>query len=520
MKDLVYHRYLLPAAANFAGKAAVMDSGYTATFGQHLDRVLRLADGMRAELGVNPGDRFAVMALNSHDYLELYHAGFLGAGVINPLNLRLAPMELEFILRDSGSRVIFADAHFSPVIERVRKAAGIEQVVLIGAGDVPHDLTIDELVEAGKPVVPDEPEEDDPVILMYTGGTTGLPKGVLIDNRAAMLHTYKIGCCYNFTENYVYLHQTPMFHAASFGGILVIAALGAANTFVPLFNAKQVLDVIEEHQVSCTTMVPTMIQMLLDHPEFRPERMASMRVLTYGASPMPTTLLQRLLEMFPDLQIFQGYGMTENCGLLTMLGPDEHRRGGQLLKSAGRPVPGSVVCIQDPEGNLLPAGQTGEVCARGGNYMKEYWHRPEETEAAFAGDWYHTGDAGYLDEDGFVFLVDRVKDMIVTGGENVYSAEVENALGTHPAVKQIAVIGIPDEKWGEAVHAIVVRTGNAQVTADELKDWARERIAGYKVPKSIEFRDEDLPLSGAMKILKRQLRAPYWEKTEKIKPPS
>jgi long-chain acyl-CoA synthetase len=513
MKDLVYHRSLLPAAAHFADKTAVLDGGYTATFGQHADRVLRLADGMRGELGVGPEDRFAVMALNSHHYLELYHAGFLGTGVINPLNLRLAPKELEFILQDSGSRVIFADAHFIPVIERVRAAAGIEKVVLIGGGDVPHDVAIDELVEAGKPVVPDEPDEDDPVILMYTGGTTGLPKGVLIDNRAAMLHMYKIGSSYNFTSDYVYLHQTPMFHAASFGGILVIAAIGASNTFVPLFNPAQVLDVIERHQVSCTTMVPTMIQMLVDHPDFRPERMASMRVLTYGASPMPTTLLERLLEMFPDLDIYQGYGMTENCGLLTILGPDQHRKGGQLLKSAGRPVPGSVVSIQDPEGDTLPTGETGEVCARGGNYMREYWHRPEETEAAFAGGWYHTGDAGYVDEEGFLYLVDRVKDMIVTGGENVYSAEVENALGTHPAVKQVAVIGIPDDKWGEAVHAIVVRLGDAQVTADELKEWARERIAGYKVPKSIEFRSEDLPLSGAMKILKRELRAPFWEKT-------
>jgi long-chain acyl-CoA synthetase len=512
MKDLVYHRSLLPAAAQFAGKTAVLDGDYRATFSQHTDRVLRLADGMRSELGVGPADRFAVMALNSHHYLELYHAGFLGAGVINPLNLRLAPKELEFILQDSGSRVVFADAHFVPVIERVRQAAGIERVVLIGGGDVPHDVAIDDLVEAGKPVVPDEPDEDDPVILMYTGGTTGMPKGVLIDNRAAMLHMYKIGSSYNFTEDYVYLHQTPMFHAASFGGILVISAIGASNTFVPMFNPAQVLDVIERHQVSCTTMVPTMIQMLIDHPDFRPERMASMKILTYGASPMPTVLLERLLGMFPDLELFQGYGMTENCGLLTILGPVAHRRRGQMLKSAGRPVPGSVVTIQDSSGNVLPPGETGEVCARGGNYMREYWHRPEETEAAFAGGWYHTGDAGYLDDDGYLYLVDRVKDMIVTGGENVYSAEVENALGAHPAVKQVAVIGIPDEKWGEGVHAIVVLMGDVQVAADDLKEWARERIASYKVPKSFEFRKEDLPLSGAMKILKRELRAPFWEK--------
>jgi len=510
VKDLVYHRSLLPAAAQFAGRTAVLDGAYVATFGQHIDRVLRLADGMRTELGIGPGDRFGVLALNSHHYLELYHAGFLGTGIINPLNLRLAPAELELILQDSGSQVIFADAHFIPVIERVRKAAGIEKVVLIGGGDVPHDLAIEDLVGAGEPVVPDEPDEDDPVILMYTGGTTGSPRGVLIDNRAAMLHMYKIGSSYNFTEEYVFLHQTPMFHVASLGGILVIAAIGAANTFVPVFNPALVLDVIERLKVSVTTMVPTMIQMLLDHPAFTPERMSSMRILTYGASPMPTALLERLLATLPDVAVYQGYGMTENCGLLTVLGPDDHRRGGPLLSSAGRPIRGSVVCVQDSRGDTVATGTVGEVCGRGGNYMKEYWHRPAETEEAFAGGWYHTGDAGYLDEEGFVYLVDRVKDMIVTGGENVYSAEVENALGAHPAVRQVAVIGIPDDTWGEAVHAIVVVAGDATVSAEELKRWARDRIAGYKVPKSIELRTEDLPLSGAMKILKRELRAPYW----------
>ncbi|HSS10174.1 MAG TPA: long-chain-fatty-acid--CoA ligase [Acidimicrobiales bacterium] len=518
MKDLVYHRSLLPAASTFADKTAVLDGSYAATFSEHVDRVLRLADGMRDELGIGRTDRYAVMALNSHQYLELYHAGFLGTGVINPLNLRLAPKELEFILQDSGTKVVFADAAFAPMVDKVRAEVGvkqIERVVLIGEGDVPHDVTFEDLVTAGRPDVPDEPEEDDPVILMYTGGTTGLPKGVVIDSRATMIDVYKIGARWPFTAEHVYLHQTPMFHAASFGGILVIPAIGGTTTFVGLFDPGQVLDVIERHQVTTTVMVPTMVQMVLDHPGFRPERMASMKVLTYGASPMPTALLQRLLQLFPNMDIFQGYGMTENCGLLTCLGPEEHRRGGDLLRSAGRPLPGSVVSIQDPDGNLLPAGETGEVCARSGNYMKEYWHRPEQTEAAFAGGWYHTGDAGYLDEQGYLYLVDRVKDMIVTGGENVYSAEVENAIGSHPAVAQIAVIGIPSEKWGEEVHAIVFCQPGATATEDELKEWARERIAAYKAPKSVEFRTDPLPLSGALKILKRELRAPYWAGKER-----
>jgi long-chain acyl-CoA synthetase len=226
---------------------------------------------------------------------------------------------------------------------------------------------------------------------------------------------------------------------------------------------------------------------------------------------MPTNLLERLLTALPALDVFQGYGMTENCGLLTVLGPAEHRAGGDLLKSAGRTVPGSVVTIQDASGTILPPGETGEVCARGGNFMREYWNRSAETESAFAGGWYHTGDAGRLDAAGYLYLVDRVKDMIVTGGENVYSAEVENAVSSHPAVAEVAVIGIPSEQWGESVHAIVVLKAGMTVTDDELREWSKERIAGYKVPKSIEFRAEPLPLSGAMKVLKRELRDPSWK---------
>ena len=489
----------------------MVDGGFSATFAEHRDRVCQLVDGMARELGLGRGDRFAVMALNGHEFLELYHASFLGGSVINPLNLRLAPQELAFIVKDSASRVCFADAFFAPLVDNVRAEAGIDQVVLIGGGDVPHDLAYEDLVATGRPVLPPEPEEDDLAVLMYTGGTTGLPKGVVIDNRALMLDGYKVATRFGMDESLVYLHQTPMFHAASLGGILAVPAVGGRTTFVPVFQPASVLDVIERHQVTMTVMVPTMVAMLLDAPEFQPKRLASLEALVYGAAPMPTALVQRVLELLPDVDLFQGYGMTENCGLLTCLGPEEHRRAGDRLRSAGRPLLGSEVSIQDDAGVMLAAGQTGEVCARAGNYMREYWNRPEETADAFRGGWYHTGDAGYLDDHGYLYLVDRVKDMIVTGGENVYSAEVENAIAGHPDVSQVAVIGIPSEQWGEAVLAIVVAKPGAAPTEEEIKAWARERIAGYKVPKAVEFRQDPLPLSAAMKVLKRDLRAPYWE---------
>ncbi len=514
MKELVYHRFLLPTVERRPDKPAVLDGDFTATFEQHLDRVLRLGHALRS-IGVGPGDRFAVMALNGHEFLELYHASLLTGAVINPLNLRLAPKELEFILSDSGCKVCFADGFFGAGIDKVRQEAGLDQLVLIGSGDVPHDLTYEELVASGQPDMPPEPDEDAAGILMYTGGTTGLPKGVVLDQRALMLDVYKVATRWVMDENFVYLHQTPMFHAASLGGILAVPAVAGTTTSVPLFTPEAVIDAIARYQVTMTVMVPTMISMLLDHPGFDADRVRSLRVLTYGASPMPAALMDRVLATLPDVDVYQGYGMTENCGLLTCLGPEEHRQGGQLLRSAGRPMPGSVVCIQDQAGQILPAGQTGEVCAKAGNYMQGYWNRPEETTAAFRNGWYHTGDAGYMDADGYVYLVDRVKDMIVTGGENVYSAEVENAISTHPAVAQVAVIGVPSEQWGESVHAIVVPRPDAAVTDDEIRVWARERIAGYKVPKTVEFRAQPLPLSGAMKVLKRELRAPYWEGKER-----
>ncbi len=515
MKELVYHRLLLPALDRYADKTGFVDGDYKGTYAQHGDRTFRLCRALRETLGVEPGDRFAVMATNSHQYLELWHAAFLGCGVINPLNLRLAGPELDYIVRDSGTEVVFVDAwfaqHFANAIAGSDEPSPLRHTVLIGDGDVPHDIKYEDLIASVDPLVPDEPEEDDLAVLMYTGGTTGLPKGVAVEHRAEMLNLYHIAMVVPLLEDSVYFHQTPMFHAASLGGIMGTPAAGGTSVFMPLFDPGPALDLMEAHGVSQTMMVPTMLGMLVNHPDFAPERLSDLQWLTYGASPMPAALLDRVLEMYPDLHITQGYGMTESSSLLTWLDEKEHRKGGARLQSAGRPVPGVMISIQDEEGNILPPGENGEVCAKAGNFMREYWNKPEATAEVFVDGWYHTGDAGYLDEDGFLFLVDRVKDMIVSGGENVYSAEVESAISKHEAVEQVAVIGIPHDTWGEQVHAIVVCRAEASVNAEEIQEFCRAQIAGYKVPKSVEFRDEPLPLSGALKVLKRELRKPYWE---------
>ncbi|MDO9176316.1 MAG: AMP-binding protein [Actinomycetota bacterium] len=511
MKELIYHRLLLPAVSKHADRPCATNAGtgVTTTFAEHFDRVQRTVGGLQS-LGVGRGDRFAIMMLNSPEYLELYHAAFLGGGVVNPLNLRFAPKELAYVLRDSGTRVCFVDAWFAGLIDSVKQEAGIEHVVLVGEGDAPHTVRHADLLAAATPTLPDEGEETDPVVLMYTGGTTGLPKGVLLDQRAEILNAYHVMMRLTFDQSTVNLIQTPMFHAASMFGVLGGPAQGAHSVILPLFDPAAVAKVVQAYQPTTTVMVPTMIGMTMAHPDFTPAGLASFTDLVYGASPMPQALLEKLLALYPDMNIWQGYGMTESSSVLTFLDPEAHRSGGKMLRSAGRPLVGVVLSIQDEEGNLLPPGVPGEVCARAGNFMVEYWNKPEATAEVFRDGWYHTGDAGYLDTDGFLFLVDRVKDMIVTGGENVYSTEVENAVASHASVLQVAVIGIPHEKWGEAVHAIVVLKEGASATEAELIDHCREWIAGYKLPKSVEFRTEPLPLSGAMKVLKKDLRDPYW----------
>ncbi len=515
MKELVGAQVLLPAWDTWGPMVAFHDGDYHADYARHADRVLRLTDALRRGIGLRPGDSFAVLSVNSHQFLELYHAAFLGGGTIVPLNLRLAPAEIQHILRDSAAAAIFVDdafaGHLLRAIEPVRHELTLRKVVLIGDGDHPVDVRYEDLVASGRPVVPKEPDEGDPVVLMYTGGTTGLPKGALLDQRAELLNLYHIAMTVGVRPARVYLHEIPMFHAASMGGVLAIPSIGGVSVFQPLFDPGSMMDLVEQYQVDWTVVVPTMLAMLLEHPAFRPERFASMVDLVYGASPMPAALLGRVQQALPHVNLWQGYGMTECATLVTMLTDRDHRAGGAPLGSAGRPVLGVRLSVQGRDGDPVGRNEVGQVCVRTGSLFTGYWRKPKETAAAMRGGWYHTGDVGYLDDEGYLYLVDRDVDMIVTGGENVYPIEVENALATHPAVKEVAVIGVPHDVWGEEVHAVVVVAPGSQVTPDELAAHARATLSGYKVPKTFDIRTEPLPLSGALKPLKRELRRQYLE---------
>lgn len=518
VKELVYPRLLLPRAERHAQKEGFVDvtSGgvrYRGTFATHVERLRRLCGALSDELGVKGGDRFAVLAMNGHEFIELYHAALFGAGIVNPLNIRFTAAELGYVLADSGTKVVFTDPVFASLVHEARQYEGtkVESVVVFGGPppDGSGALDYEELLSRAAPKLPPEPEEDDPAVLMYTGGTTGMPKGALLDHRAEVLNVYHVGLEIGLSEDRRFLFQSPMFHAAVVAGVVGIPASGATSVSVPLFDPALVMRVVQEEDVDTTMVVPVMLSMLEKHADFDPKRLSNLRQLVYGAAPASPSLLERWLGYLPDTDFYQGYGMTEAASVLTMLGPAEHRAG--KLESAGAPVFGVELAVTDSLGNHLGRGETGEVCARAGNLMLRYWNKPEETEEAFRHGWYRTGDVGFVDDEGFLHLTDRAKDMIVTGGENVYSTEVENVLSTHPAVREVAVIGIPSDAWGEAVHAIVVLQQGMRATAEELIEHARKLLAGFKVPKSVEFREGPLPLSGAFKPLKRELRKRYWE---------
>ncbi|MEU8900124.1 long-chain-fatty-acid--CoA ligase [Nocardia sp. NPDC048505] len=482
----------------------------TRTFAEAADRVARLAAALR-ELGVADGDRVAMLGLNSDRYSEYLLAVPWANAVLNPVNIRWSPAEIVYSFRDSGTTVLFVDDAFAPMLPAIRQDYdGLAAVIHCGDGPTPEGaLSYEELVAAAEPIPDARRGGDELAGVFYTGGTTGFPKGVMLshDNLfASALGSVATG--YLFAPNSRYLHAAPMFHLADLSGWAVVVFLGGTHVIIPMFDAAATMRAIAEHRVTDALLVPVMLQLLVDHPDIHDHDLSSAERILYGASPISQAVLERVMKAFPNARLTQAYGMTELSPVATLLGPDDHT--GALMRSAGRPAPHAEVRIADPDDNEVPRGTVGEILVRGDHVMLGYWNKPEETAAALRGGWMHTGDGGYMDDQGYVFVVDRIKDMIVTGGENVYSVEVENAVAAHPGVAACAVIGVPDEEWGERVHAVIVCVPGVTVTAAEIREHAKTRIAGYKAPRSIELTDA-LPVSGAGKVLKRELRGKYWE---------
>nr|WP_255426526.1 long-chain fatty acid--CoA ligase [Pseudonocardia sp. C8] len=488
------------------GRIATVDGDREYTVGEHVDRVARLAGGLR-ELGVAPGDRVAMYALNSDRYLEYLMAVPWADGVLVPVNTRWSVTEVADSLVDAGVRVLLVDdAYAHTVAELQARCPGLSTVVRAGDEPIPDSVDYDQLVGSSDPVPDARRGGDALAALFYTGGTTGRSKGVMLSH--ANLMTSALGCAaagFWATPGGRFLHSAPMFHLADLCLWAAHSLGGSTHVVVPGFEAGRVLQAVERHRVTDLFLVPTMIGMLIDHPDFDRYDLSSLRRFCYGASPISPEVLDRTLRLLPDVELAQAYGMTELSPVATLLGPDDHRSDSPRRYSAGRAAPHSEIRVVDPDGADVPTGTVGEVVSRGGHTMLGYWNQPEATAAALRDGWMHTGDAGRLDEDGYLFVVDRIKDMIVSGGENVYSAEVEKAVLRHPAVASCAVIGVPDTVYGERVHAVVVLRDGHRIDAGELREHCKGLIAGYKAPRSVDFVDE-LPLSGAGKILKRDLR--------------
>jgi long-chain acyl-CoA synthetase len=469
---------------------------------------------------VREGDRVAILALNSDRYYEYYFAVPWAGAVFVPINTRLAPAEMVYWLNDSESSVLFIDDTFlAPLAAIEDQLETLRTRIYLGEGPPPEGfVAYEKLIQAGEPIAASSRGGDDLAGLFYTGGTTGRSKGVMLSHRGLTFNPLQAQPIFQFSPEDVFLHAAPMFHLADGFFCMAAATFGVRNVFVPAFNPVQVLETIQRERITQALLVPTMVNMVVHHPDIGRYDLSSLQRVLYGASPMPEAVIRRAMDVIPNATFVQAYGQTEASPVLTLLGPEYHTTAGPYagkLASAGCAVPGVDLAILDAEGREVPRRRIGEICVRGDNVMLGYWKLPEITAETLRGGWLHTGDGGYMDEEGFVFIVDRVKDMIISGGENVYSAEVENAIYQHEAVAECAVIGIPHDTWGEQVHAVVRCKEGKTLSEEELITHCRRLIAAFKCPWSVEFVTASLPLSGAGKILKRELRKPYWEGQER-----
>ncbi|MDX6200300.1 MAG: hypothetical protein QOJ79_3451 [Actinomycetota bacterium] len=483
----------------YGDQPAYVDGDARRTYRELADRCRRLAGALQGS-GVGVGDRVAVLMANGHRYLECYFALPGMGAVMVPLNNRLALPEFRYILEDAAVHTLIADDTYAETAAQLENS--VKQVIV---GASAYEALISDVTPATLPVAVDE---NDIAGLFYTGGTTGASKGVMLSHRNLLANAMHITIALEYSSSEIYLHTAPMFHLADGASTYSVSWVGGCHTFLPSFDAGATIDVIARERVTATLMVPAMLTAICEHPSAKAADFSSMRMVLHGAAPISTSLLRRSIEVI-GCSFAQGYGMTEVAPLATVLDHEERLVDSPRLRSAGREIVGVEATVRREDGTVCDVDEVGEVVLRGPNVMLGYWNKPTETEEVLRDGWYWTRDLGYLDSEGFLFLVDRAKDMIISGGENVYSIEVEDALCKHPAVLESAVIGVPDEKWGERVHAAVVLRAGATVTENELSAHCHELIAGYKCPRSMEFVSE-LPRSGAGKVLKRDIRDRYW----------
>jgi long-chain acyl-CoA synthetase len=484
------------------------------TFAQFAERAARVGSALRL-LGVKPGDRVGILALNSDRYVECFFGIWWINAIANPVNTRWSVPEIVYSLNDCETTVLIVDDTFAAMAADIREGArALHTVIHCGDKETPAGMqSYEEILRAAAPVEDARSDDDALAVICYTGGTTGAPKGVMLSHMNLWSSAIARIAEAPIPADGITLHTTPMFHVAGLGGVVTHSIVGGTNVILPSFNAETVLACIERHKITHIMLVPTMIQMLLEHPSFKDHRLDSLKRIVYGASPIAEAVLDRALELLPGVEFMQSYGMTEASPVVALNLPENHTAEGRKrgkLRAAGTAAYSVEVRIVDADGREVPRNTVGEITVRGPNVMQGYWNKPKETQAALRNGWFYTGDGAYMDDDGYLYVVDRMKDMIISGGENIYSAEVENAIGRHPAVAGCAVVGIPSEEWGESVHAVIVLKPGMSASFEEIRAHCRTLIAGYKCPKSAQFQDA-LPLSAAGKVLKTILREPFWK---------
>ena len=485
------------------------------TWATFIARVARTAGALDA-LGLRPGERIGILALNSDRYMEMLFAASWAGLVFVPINTRLAPPEITYWLADSGCTALAIDDVFLPALPAIRPGLpDLRHVIHIGEGPaLEGTLPLATIYDSAPPLPDRAGSGSDLAALYYTGGTTGRSKGVMLSHANLVTNVMTTLGGLRVAEKPVFLHVAPMFHIADSICLLMMTALGATQVIMARFDPAAVLRGVAAHGITDMLLVPTMVNMVVNHPEATQHDLSSLNGVIYGASPMPEAVIDRAMAVMPHVRFTQAYGQTEAAPVMTMLSPTQHGPDPvqrKRMRSAGTAVLAYDLRILDDNDREVPRGTVGEICGRGPCVMLGYWNQPELSAHTLRNGWLHTGDGGMMDADGYVYVVDRMKDMIISGGENVYSAEVEEAVYSHPAVAECAVIGVPDPKWGERVHAIVRCKPGLEISADDLIAHCHTRIAGFKCPRSVVFREEALPLSGAGKILKAELRRPYWQ---------
>ena len=492
---------------------AVAD-GRSLTWGEAATITDRLA-GRLATSGCRKGDRVAVLARNAPWYLLLYFAAAKAGVVLVPLNWRLAPREWAGILADAAPVALIAGAAEVAAADEIRaELPGIPRFVAEGAPDDGAWEPLERWLADGPATPPAvEVDDGDPLYQMYTSGTTGAPKGAVLSHRAVTANLVQLSFAIPAAAGERALVVLPMFHAAVIPAAFLALFRGGSAFVLDAFDPEHVVRVLDTERIAHATFVPAILQAcLVSVADVADRKYATLRSIHYGASPVAADTLREAMAAF-TCDFVQSYGMTESAQALTFLSPADHRRAldarPDLLLSAGRAAVGTTVGVVNAAGGPVAGGAPGEIRVRGPQLMTQYWRRPDETARALRDGWLHTGDVGRVDDEGFLYVEDRVKDMVVSGGENVYPRVVESVLFEHPAIADAAVIGVPDPRWGEAVKAVVALRAGMRATEEEILDFCRPRLGGFERPRSVDFLDE-LPRTASGKVLKRVLREPYW----------